>query len=103
MTNSSAATSAIGSIRKYHPLFKKLSFQGSKIIFSNGKLIKLKASQILYKQSRRENVAYIILYGKIAIWVMEGGVLSTVDLHDSVGEESFLAKEYKCRYSSNSL
>eukprot|EP00826_Nyctotherus_ovalis_P014515 TRINITY_DN14053_c0_g2_i1.p1 TRINITY_DN14053_c0_g2~~TRINITY_DN14053_c0_g2_i1.p1 ORF type:complete len:233 (+),score=31.29 TRINITY_DN14053_c0_g2_i1:408-1106(+) len=98
MANPASMLSATKSIRKHHPLFRKLSSQGTKIVFSNGRIIRLKGSEVLYKQNRRENVAYIVLYGKIAVWTIDEGVLGTVDLHDSVGEEAFIAKNYKHRY-----
>ena len=75
----------------------KLSIQGSRIIFKNGKIIRLKPSAILYKEDTQENTSYLILYGKISIWTMNDGILAIISKDESIGEESFLMKNYRTR------
>ena len=97
MLNPASESSALSIIRKHHPLFKKITPQGTKKIFLNGQIVKLKASQILYKEGYNENMAYVVIYGKAVIWTIEEGVLGVADLNNSVGEEAFIAINYKSR------
>jgi len=89
--------SIISELRRYHPLFEKLTFQGTRIVLKEGKFIKLKPAQVLFKEGNKEEIAYFIMYGKIVVRTMEEGTLGVASPGDSVGEEIALVPEYRYR------
>ena len=97
LLNSSSESSIVSDIRRYHPLFRKLTFQGSVMIFRQCTLVQLQPSQILYKEGQRELFVYAILYGKLVLRAIEDGVLGVAGPGESVGEEAFLSLTFQSR------
>ena len=82
--------SMISDIRRYHPFFRKLTFQGAGMLFKHGKVHNLNASQILYKEGSKGTSIYIILCGKVMLHNEERGLLEVSTPDQSIGEESIL-------------
>ncbi len=49
---------ALSDLRRYHPVFEKLTFQGTKIIFRSNKLQTLRPGQVLYKEGFTYQLRY---------------------------------------------
>ena len=98
LSNKDSVTTAIADIRRLHPFLRKLTTQGAGMLFKQGKIIKLKPCQILYKEGSKDNSVFIIIYGKMILRSIEKGVLGTISSEESIGEESFLKSGYKFRY-----
>lgn len=99
LLNASSESTVVSDIRRYHPLFKRFTFQGSLMIFRQCTIVRLKSSQILFKEGQRDRIAYIVLYGKLVIRTMEDGVLGVAGSGESVGEETIFGKNFQARYN----
>ena len=97
LANAVSESTFITEIQQYHPFFKSLTFQGARMIFQCSAVVRLRPSQILFREGSKECVAYIILCGKIVIRNMDQGVLGVIGLRDTVGEEAFLSSNYFVR------
>jgi CRP-like cAMP-binding protein len=100
VTNKGFEATAISDIRRCHPFFRKLTYQGSRIFFHQGKLIKLKPSETLFLENSKASSAYIVLCGRITMKTVEEGTLGVIATGDTVGEEVLLIPEYQFRYTS---
>ena len=87
----------ISTIRRYHPIFKRLSFQGAKMVFTHGKLKNLKAQQLVYNEGLKESMLYLIAYGRIVIRTGSDGILGIINSSDSIGEEALFMLNYEIR------
>ena len=84
-------------MRHYHPLFKRLTYQASEMIFQKGAIMRLKSAQVLFKEGSQDLLIYIILSGKIIIRNNDQGILGVIGPTESIGEESYLVISYRCR------
>jgi len=85
----------ISDLRRYHPVFKKLSYQGARMVLTNGKILSLKVFQVLYEEGERESNIYLILYGKLTLRANE--ILGVINSFESIGEESLFIPNYQYR------
>jgi len=97
LNNKCSNTLLTSTIRKNHSIFRKISLQGTRIILRQAKLIKLKPSQLLYKEGYDERVCYIVLYGRVVVLVVDEGILGIMSSGESIGEECLLIPSYNCR------
>jgi len=98
MSNKGFETTAISDIRKCHPFFRKITYQGSRIFFQQGKLIKLKPTETLFLENAKASSAYIVLCGRIIMKTVEEGTLGVITTGETVGEEVLLVPECQFRY-----
>ena len=85
----------VSDIRRRHPLFSHLTFKGSSIIFRQCSILRLRPSQILFKEGQRDRGIYIILEGRLALRTKDGGVLGVLGIGESAGEEAFLLSNFQ--------
>eukprot|EP00826_Nyctotherus_ovalis_P062357 TRINITY_DN9007_c0_g1_i4.p2 TRINITY_DN9007_c0_g1~~TRINITY_DN9007_c0_g1_i4.p2 ORF type:complete len:131 (+),score=40.05 TRINITY_DN9007_c0_g1_i4:26-394(+) len=87
LTSDIDTESFIAVIRSNHPLFKNLTYRSAGMIFGKGRILKLKPSQILFKEGMKGDLVCIVLYGKILLRRADRGVLGVAMPGESVGEE----------------
>lgn len=97
LINASSESTVVSDIRRYHPLFRRLTFQGSVMIFRQCAIVRLGPSQLLFKEAQRELFVYLILYGKLMLRTVDDGVLGVAGPGESVGEEAFLCAGFQTR------
>lgn len=103
MANKGYEATAISDIRRCHPFFRKLTFQGSRIFFHQGKIVKLKPAETLFLENDRADSAYIILCGRLVLRAAEEGTLRLATAGETVGEEALLMSESQLRYPACDL
>ena len=97
MLNIMSEAAAVSEIRKYHPLFKQLSFQGSRMLFRQGKAMLIQPSNIIPNQVRSQGSFSIIIYGNIQL-KKPYDIPILINACNSLGEEGFLMNDYEIRY-----
>jgi len=100
LTNDISTASFVSTMRNHHPLFKNLGYRSAGIIFGKGRILKLKPSQILYKEGTRGDIISIILYGKILLRTAERGMLGVALPGESIGEEILFSQMTRYALSS---
>lgn len=97
LLNTASESSVVSELRHYHPLFKTFTFQGSRMIFQRGLIVRLRSMQLLFKERTQEFVVYIVLCGRIVVCNVDLGLLGVVGIGESLGEESLLSRKYVAR------
>jgi hypothetical protein len=54
-------------LMRLHPIFNRLSFYGVRDFLKECKLVKLRASQMLYRQDDPEDSIFIVVFGKVVL------------------------------------
>lgn len=88
LTSDISTESFLAVLRNSHPLFKNLTYRGAGMIFGKGRILKLRPSQILFKEGMKGDLVCIVLYGKILLRTASRGVLGVATPGESVGEET---------------
>lgn len=100
--NENSEAMMMSEIRRYHPLFKKLSFQAARMLFRYGKILKLQPAQKLSKEGTQEKKMHIILYGRILIKANDC-IIGVADYNETIGEESFLTNIISDNIDKNAI
>ena len=80
---------------RFHPFFKTLSSQAVRYLFREARFKHLSAGQHLYGHNQYNTQVYIILSGNLVLNHEDLGVLATLTLENSVGEESYMRPNIK--------
>eukprot|EP00826_Nyctotherus_ovalis_P053318 TRINITY_DN6908_c0_g1_i2.p2 TRINITY_DN6908_c0_g1~~TRINITY_DN6908_c0_g1_i2.p2 ORF type:complete len:105 (-),score=8.23 TRINITY_DN6908_c0_g1_i2:248-562(-) len=97
LLNETTESAVIAEVKRHHPLFKRLTYQATEMIFQRGVIARLKSAQILFREGTQDLMVYIILCGKIIVRSNDQGILCIAGPGESVGEESFLVINHKYR------
>lgn len=100
LLNATSESSAVSELRHWHPLFQSLTFQGSRAIFQRSSIVRLRSTQLLFREGMPELVVYIILCGRMLVHTADLGLLGVAGTGDSLGEESLFCRKYVARYTA---